>query len=172
VLLSQGAASVTLGNVADVVEAPEPPIGGAAVQGRPGVILNVSEQYAANTVEVTKGVEAALQDLRPVLQADGITLQADLFRPANFINTATSNVRESLMLGAVLVTLVIFLFLFDLRMAAISCTAIPLSLLAGTIVLERSEAVERRGGRRSPGGGPQGALGLPWRELLGQDVPH
>ena len=137
VLLSEGAASVTLGNVADVVEAPEPPIGGAAIQGRPGVMFNVSEQYAANTVEVTNGVEAALQDLRPVLEADGIALQADLFRPANFIDTATGNVRESLMLGAVLVTVVIFLFLFDLRMAAISCTAIPLSLLAAAIVLER-----------------------------------
>ena len=61
----------------------------------------------------------------------------DLFRPANFINTATSNVQESLVLGAVLVILVIFLFLFDLRTAAISCTAIPLSLMAGIIVLER-----------------------------------
>jgi multidrug efflux pump subunit AcrB len=71
VLVSQGAASVTLGNVADVVEAPEPPIGGAAIQGKPGVILVVSEQYAGNTIEVTDGVEAALQDLRPVLQADG-----------------------------------------------------------------------------------------------------
>jgi CzcA family heavy metal efflux pump len=136
VLLSQGAASVTLGNVADVVEAPEPPIGGAAIQGKPGVILNVSEQYGANTVEVTKAVEAALHELRPGLQADGIALQADLFRPANFINTATSNVQESLMLGAALVILILFLFLFDLRTAAISCTAIPLSLLAGTIVLE------------------------------------
>jgi CzcA family heavy metal efflux pump len=137
VLLSQGAASVTLGNIADVVEAPEPPIGGAAIQGRPGVILIVSEQYAANTVEVTKGVETALQDLRPVLQADGIALDADLFRPANFIDTATGNVRDSLLLGALLVTVVIFLFLFDLRMAAVSFTAIPLSLLAGAIVLER-----------------------------------
>jgi len=137
VLLSQGAASVTLGNVADVVEAPEPPIGGAAVQGKPGVVFNVSEQYGANTVEVTKLVEAALQELRPSLQAEGVTLEADLFRPANFINTATSNVRESLILGGVLVIIVLFLFLFDLRTAAISCTAIPLSLLAGTIVLDR-----------------------------------
>jgi CzcA family heavy metal efflux pump len=137
VLLSQGAASVTLSNVADVVEAPEPPIGGAAIQGKPGVILVASEQYAANTIEVTNGVEAALQDLRPVLQVEGIALQADLFRPANFIDTATSNVGESLMLGAVLVTVVIFLFLFDLRLAAVSCAAIPLSLLAAAIMLTR-----------------------------------
>ncbi len=137
VLLSRGAASVTLGNVADVVEAPEPPIGGAAIQGRPGVILNVAEQYAADTLKVTENVEAALEDLRPTLQADGITIHADLFRPANFINTATSNVRDSLILGGLLVIVVLFLFLFDLRTAAISCTAIPLSLLTATIVLER-----------------------------------
>ena len=135
VLLSQGAASVTLGNVADVVEAPELPIGGAAIDGKAGVILNVSEQYGANTVEVTKAVEAALDELRSGLQAEDITLHADLFRPANFINTATNNVRDSLILGAILVIVVLFLFLFDWRTAAISCTAIPLSLLAGTIVL-------------------------------------
>ena len=137
VLLSRGAASVTLANVADVVEAPEPPIGGAAVQGPPGVILNVAEQYAADTLKVTENVEAALEELRPTLQADGITIHADLFRPANFINTATSNVRDSLILGGILVIVVLFLFLFDLRTAAISCTAIPLSLLTATIVLER-----------------------------------
>ena len=137
VLLSQGAASVTLANVAEVRDAPEPPIGGAAIGGKPGVILNVSEQYGANTVEVTKAVEAALEDLKPGLQAQGIALQADLFRPASFIGTATSNVRESLLIGGLLVIVVLFLFLFDFRTAAISCTAIPLSLLAGTIVLER-----------------------------------
>jgi CzcA family heavy metal efflux pump len=137
VLLTRGAASVTLANVADVVEASEPPIGGAGIQGKPGVILNVAEQYAADTVEVTKQAEAALDELRPGLAADGITIEPDLFRPANFIITATTNVRDSLILGGVLVIVVLFLFLFDLPTAAISCTAIPLSLLAATLVLER-----------------------------------
>ncbi len=132
VLFSRGAASVTLGNVADVVDAPEPPIG--------GVILNLAEQYAADTLQVTENVEAALEELRPGLEADGITIHADLFRPANFINTATRNVRDSLVLGGILVIVVLFLFLFDLRTAAISCTAIPLSLLAATLVLERMGA--------------------------------
>ena len=140
VLLSRGAASVTLGNVADVVDAPEPPIGGAAVQGQPGVILNLAEQYAADTLRVTENVEAALEELRPGLEADGIVIHADLFRPANFINVATSNVRDSLVLGGILVIVVLFLFLFDLRTAAISCTAIPLSLLAATLVLDRMGA--------------------------------
>jgi CzcA family heavy metal efflux pump len=137
VLQSDGPASVTLSKVADVVEAAEPPIGGANIQGKPGVILNVAEQYGADTIEVTKRVEAALEELRPSLAADGITLMPDLFRPANFITVATGNIRDSLILGGVLVIVVLFLFLFDLRTAAISCTAIPLSLLAATLMLER-----------------------------------
>lgn len=136
VLTSAGGVSVTLGNVADVVEAAEPAIGGAAIEGQQGVILNVSEQFGANTVQVTEAVEAAIEELRPGLQKQGVTLHADLFRPANFIDTATGNVRSSLMLGGVLVIIVLFLFLFDFRTAAISVAAIPLSLLAAVIVLQ------------------------------------
>ena len=136
VLLRQGSGVITLGDVATVASAPEPPIGGASVAGDPGIVLNVVEQYGADTVAVTKAVEAALAGLRPSLAAEGITLHADLFRPANFIDTATRNVRSSLLLGGALVVVVLFLFLFDLRTAAISCTAIPLSLLTGTLVLQ------------------------------------
>ena len=136
VLVSRGGASVTLGNVADVVEAPVPAIGAAAIMGQPGVVLDISEQYGANTVEVTKRLEAALADLRPGLLKAGIHLRGDLFRPANFIDTATGNVRSSLLLGGGLVVIVLFLFLFDLRTAAISCIAIPLSLMAAVIVLQ------------------------------------
>jgi CzcA family heavy metal efflux pump len=137
VLVSHGAASVTLASVADVVEASQPPIGGAAIQGKPGVIINVSAQFGANTVEVTKALEATLREMRPALEAESVVLHSDLFRPANFIDIATSNVGQSLLLGAALVMIVLFLFLFDLRTAAISCSAIPLSLLAATTVLER-----------------------------------
>ena len=137
VLRSSGAASVTLGDIANVTEAAEPPIGGAAIQGEPGVVINVSAQFGANTVEVTKAVEAALQDMRTGLEAQAIVLHADLFRPANFVAVATANVGQSLLLGAVLVAVVLFLFLFDFRTAAISCSAIPLSLLAATTLLER-----------------------------------
>ena len=136
VLVSAGASSVTLANVADVVEAPAPHIGKAAIDGRPGVIFYVEEQYGANTLDVTKSVEAELRELKPALQNDGIVLHPDLFRPANFINIATGNVGDSLLIGGVLVVVVLFLFLFDLRTAAISCVAIPLSLLAATLVLE------------------------------------
>lgn len=136
VLLRQNGVSVNLGDVAQVAEGPEPPVGAASVMGKTGVQLVVAEQYGENTVEITHKVEQALEELRPVLKAEGITLHSGLFRPANFIQTATHNVQSSLLIGAVLVIIVLFLFLFNLRTAAISCTAIPLSLLAAVIVLE------------------------------------
>jgi Cu/Ag efflux pump CusA len=136
VLIYQDGANVTLGDVAKVVEGPEPPIGAAAVGGKPGVQLVVSDQYGANTLEVTERIEQALAELRPTLASQGIVLHSNLFRPANFIETATRNVATSLLIGAVLVVVVLTLFLFNLRTATISCTAIPLSLLAAVTVLE------------------------------------
>lgn len=135
VVASQGVGRVTLGDVADVLDGPEPAIGAASVGGAPAVVMIVSEQYRANTVDVTKGVEAALAELRPALKAQGIDLHADLFRPASFIARAMDNVRSSLLVGAVLVIIVLSLFLFNWRTAAISVTAIPLSLVAATLAL-------------------------------------
>lgn len=135
-VLQRGASgTVAIGDVADVVAAPEPPVSGATIQGGPGVVLNVEEQYGANTIEVTKALEAALDELRPALTSDQIAMQTDLFRPANFITTATDNIRESLLIGGVLVIVVLWLFLFDLRIAAICSIAIPLSLVAAAVVL-------------------------------------
>ncbi len=136
VLVYKRGASVVLGDVAKVVDAPEPPIGAASVMGQPGVVLLVSAQYGANTLEVTQKLDQAINELRPTLRAEGIVLYPNLFRPASFIETAIRNVGSSLFIGAVLVIVVLFLFLFNLRTAAISCIAIPLSLLAAIVVLE------------------------------------
>ncbi len=136
VLVRQNGANITLGQVAHVVEGEAPPFGAATVEGKTGVVLNVDGQYGSNTAEVTVRVEKALGELNPALQRQGIVMRTDLFRPANFINTAVHNVRDSLLLGAVFVVIVLFLFLFDLRTAAISCTAIPLSLLVAVTVME------------------------------------
>ena len=137
VLVRQNGANVTLGQVATVVDGAAPPFGAASVEGETGVVLDVSGQYGSNTADVTVQVEQALRELDPALKAQGIYLRSDLFRPANFINIAVHNVRHSLLLGAAFVVIVLFLFLFDLRTAAISCTAIPLSLLVAVTVMGR-----------------------------------
>lgn len=130
-----GATNITLGDVARVVDAPAVPVGAAAVTGEPAVQLVISEQYGANTLQVTERIEQALQGLRIGLNAQNVALHT-VFRPANFIKIATGNMVSSLMLGAVLVVVVLILFLFNLRTAAISLTAIPLSLLAAATVME------------------------------------
>ena len=135
VILHQNGMNVTLGDVAKVADAPMTPIGVAAVMGKPAVQLVISEQYGANTLEVTKRIEQALQDIRPGLVAQGVILDT-VFRPANFIEVATRNVQASLAIGVVLVVIVLMLFLFNIRTAAISLVAIPISLLAGTSVME------------------------------------
>lgn len=137
VLVRQNGANVTLGQVADVRDGAAPPFGAASVQGKTGVILNVSAQYSANIIDVAQKADQALQELQPALEREGFETQSNLFRPVNFIHTAIRNIRTSLLFGAVLVMLVLFLFLFDLRTAAISCTAIPLSLLAAITVLDK-----------------------------------
>ncbi|GJD44279.1 Cobalt-zinc-cadmium resistance protein CzcA [Methylobacterium cerastii] len=135
VLVNEGGASVVLGDVATVVAAPEPPISAALVDGRPGILLMVGAQIGANTLEATRRVDAALDELRPGLERDGIVLRGDLFRPANFIAQANGNVLQALALGGILVVVVLFVFLFDWRTAVISAVAIPLSLLAAVLVL-------------------------------------
>jgi CzcA family heavy metal efflux pump len=135
-LIHQEGASVTLGDVANVVEASALPIGASSIMGKPGIILVVSAQYGANTLQVTQGLDRAVHELQPMLQREGIILYPDLFRPASFIRTAVHNVLSALVIGAILVIIILFLFLFNLRTAAISFTAIPLSLLTAIAVLE------------------------------------
>lgn len=126
-----------LRDIGQVVEGSAPKFGDTLIQGRPGVLLTMSSQYGANTMEVTLALEAALQEMAPVLKAEGITLYDRLHRPATFIESALSNVRHSLLLGGGLVAVVLLLFLGNLRAALISITAIPLSLLTAVIVLDR-----------------------------------
>ena len=137
VLVRQNGANATLGQVANVIAGPAPPFGAASVEGQTGVILTISGQYGSNTADVTTGVEKALAELNPALHQQGILMRSDLFKPAKFIDIAVHNVRDSLLLGAALVIVVLFLFLFDLRVAAISCSAIPLSLLIAVTIMDR-----------------------------------
>ncbi len=137
VLTRANGGNVTLGDVAHVAYGMAPPIGAAAVNGRPGVLMMVIGQYGANTLSVSRRVEAAIKDLQQTLSAQGVVLTPDLFRPANYIETSVHNLSGHLLVGGVFVILVLFLFLFDLRTAFISALAIPLSLLGAALVLRQ-----------------------------------
>jgi CzcA family heavy metal efflux pump len=137
VLIHHSGANVMLGDVAHVADSSAPIIGAASIGGKSGVILVVDAAYGSNTLEVTQGIDKAVADLRPTLEAQGISLHSEVFRAADFIDVALHNIRDSLLIGAFLVVVVLFLFLFNFRTAAISCTAIPLSLLAAVIALDK-----------------------------------
>ena len=124
---------IRLDEVAKVVEGTWPLFGDAVVNGRPGLMLVVEKFPWANTLDVTHGVEAALDELRPGLQ--GIDMDSTIFRPADFIQVALDNLTRALLLGCILVMIVIAAFLFEWRTALISLVAIPLSLMAGGLVL-------------------------------------
>ena len=135
VVAHQDGVNITLGDIARAVDAPATAIGAASVMNKPAVQLVISEQYGTNTQKVTEHIEKELKVLGPGLAEQDIDLHT-VFRPANFIRIATRNMAHSLISGAILVIMVLTLFLLNLRAAAISLTAIPLSLLAASMVME------------------------------------
>lgn len=124
---------VHLSDVANVVEDTWPMIGDAVINDGPGLLLIVEKFPWANTLEVTKGVEAAIDEMRPGLP--GVEIDTTIFRPATFIEMALDNLINSLLLGAGLVVLVLLIFLWDWRTAFISATIIPLTVVITLLVL-------------------------------------
>jgi len=132
-LARRGGRQLRLGDVAKVAYGSQPLIGDAVVDGGPGLLLVVEKLQGANTLAVTRGVEQALDDLRPGLP--GIRIDETIFRPASFIELAIHNLKLALLIGCLLVVLVLIAFLYEWRAAFISLIAIPLSLVAAGVVL-------------------------------------
>ena len=126
---------VLLGQVARVAEGPTPKRGDSSIDGNPGVLITIVKQPHADTRRVTDEVKAALHDAERSLPAD-VTMNTDLFQLKSFIDRGIYYVEEALAIGAVLVVIVLFLFLLNVRTTFITLTAIPLSLMTTTIVFK------------------------------------
>ncbi|MCK5352207.1 efflux RND transporter permease subunit, partial [bacterium] len=101
----------------------------------PSVIMQITKQPGANTLELTERVEAALDEIRAGLP-EGVVVDPAVFRQADFIATAVDNVIEALRDASVLVVIVLFLFLLNFRTTTITLTAIPLSFLITAVVMK------------------------------------
>ena len=130
---NQDGKALRLRDVARVVEDHQPLIGDAVINDGPGLMLVVEKLPWANTLDVTRGVDAALASLRPGLS--GIDVDPTIFRPASFIESSIHNLTTALLLGCLFVVLVLGLFLFEWRSALISLVSIPLSLMAAGLAL-------------------------------------
>ena len=107
---------------------PATKIGAASINNQPGVLIVISKQPDANTLELTRRLENVLQDIQKTLPP-GVEMHTDLFKQANFIERAVDNVIHALRDGALLVVIVLLLFLGNVRTTIISVLAIPLSLV-------------------------------------------
>ena len=126
---------IKVSDIASVEDSHAPLISTARINQTPGIFLMVQSQPFIDSLNVTKKLEQKLAEIEPSLSISGITLHYDLFRPANFINEALSNIQKDVLIGAFLVLIVLLLFLFNARCALISAIAIPLSLLSSIIIL-------------------------------------
>ena len=134
VLRVAGGVPLRVGDVAEVGWGPEPARGTASYRNRPAVILSVQKQPGANTLRLTQAIDEALARLRPSLP-EGVVIETENFRQADFIEVAIANVTRALGHGALLVVVILVFFLGILRTTLISALAIPLSLVTGTVVV-------------------------------------
>jgi CzcA family heavy metal efflux pump len=116
-----------------VVEAPQVKRGDAGIDGHPGVVLAVTKQPHSDTRGVTVEAEEALREASRSLPLD-VVINTELFQTKRFIDNGIYNVSEALVIGAILVLIVLFLFLLNLRTTFISLLAIPMSLTVTAIV--------------------------------------
>ena len=126
---------IKISDVAEVKIGSAPKMGYASENAKPAIIISISKQPNANTLEVTQRIEENLMQLMKTLPAD-VTIDTKIFRQADFIETSVKNVLKALIEGGIFVILILFFFLGSFRTTLISLLAIPLSLLGAILVLK------------------------------------
>ena len=126
---------ITLSKLAQVKLGPEIKRGDGAFMNESAVIGTISRAYGADTLTTTYKVEKALEEIKSSLP-EGVNMNYRVFRQADFIESAIKNLKDALWQGGVIVTVILFLFLYNFRASFISLLAMPLSLLAGLMVLK------------------------------------
>ena len=132
--ISDAPGKLALGSVARVILGNQPLIGDALTQASPGLVLLVQKLPSASLQGVTKGLERALNDLRPGLS--GVSIDTGLFRPASYEASALSNLSLAAAIALVLVALGLLALLWHARAAAIALVSVALSLLSAALVLD------------------------------------
>jgi Cu(I)/Ag(I) efflux system membrane protein CusA/SilA len=130
-----GDSPLLLHHIADVkVGDQRPKFGMASLRTEPAVILTVTKQPNTSTLELTKKLDATLEDLKRELPAD-VKVTTDVYRQERFINSSIDNVKRSLIEGAIFVVIVLFVFLVNVRTTLISLVTIPLAFVAAILTL-------------------------------------
>ena len=127
---------VTIDQIAQVkIGSAIAPRGDASIDAMPGVILSIQKQPDADTVSLVSAIRSELKDMKDTLPV-GIELHDDIFSQSEFIELAVANVEEALRDGAVLVAIIIFMFLLNVRTTFITLIAMPLALILTLLVFQ------------------------------------
>lgn len=136
VVKMDGDAPITLASIAEIKEgAKAPKLGLASHRGKPAVLMTVTKQPNASTIELTAKLDKAVEDLKTQIPAD-INVATDIFRQQKFIDSSIDNIKKSLYEGALFVIIVLFFFLMNVRTTLISLVTIPLSLVVSILTLK------------------------------------
>src|SRR5690606_20064374 len=125
---------VLVRDIAVVQTGPAPRRGTGAYKGKPAVVLGIQKQPDVNTLELTGRLDTVIEDLQASLP-QGMRIETDAFRQADFITVSIDNLTTALRDGAILVVAIMFVFLFSARATAIALVAIPLSLLFAVLTI-------------------------------------
>jgi CzcA family heavy metal efflux pump len=131
VVMWRDPAPVQVKHVADVRFAGPVRRGSASIGGQSAVILSVQKQPGANTLVLDQRIEETLATIKAEIrqQYPDVTVRADLFKQAVFIETAIDNVREAIRDGIVLLAIVLFIFLWNFRTGLITLIVLPMPLV-------------------------------------------
>ncbi|MFB0987043.1 MAG: efflux RND transporter permease subunit [Phycisphaerales bacterium] len=135
VIQDHGGAPVTIGQVADVRLGPALKRGTGAEGGRPAVVMTVQKAPGTNTLIITDEIDAMLDVLEASLP-EGVEINRQIFRQSDFINLSVTNVVHALRDAAIIVSIILVLFLLNIRATIITLTALPLSLAVGLLALD------------------------------------
>src|ERR1700716_3400941 len=126
--------TVSVGDVAYLVEGHQALIGDAIIGEGPGLMVAIEKFPGFNTLDVTRGVERALDELKPGLP--GIEINSTIYYPASFIERATSNLGKALIISIILAAVVLGLLMGSWRTAVIALAAISLSFVCAGLLLQ------------------------------------
>lgn len=135
VVKSNAGAVVTLNDIAEVaMGASSPRLGSASVKARPAVLLTVTKQPLAATIQLTDRIEEELHSIAATLPPY-VQISDDIFRQSDFISNSVSNLQSSLLEGALMVIIVLFFFLMNLRTTIVSLVSLPMSIIITVLIL-------------------------------------
>ena len=134
VVTSRAGVPILVGQVADVTVGPAMKRGEGSSNAQPAVVLGITKQPSVNTLELTARIDRELDAIQTTMPK-GMLIERNKARQADFIEAAVHNVSTALRDGAILVAVILFLFLFNIRTTLISLASVPLSLLVAVLAM-------------------------------------